>query len=1038
MVSPRRRNEDCLEIWKFAAVAVILIIGLSARASAQNDAALDDYNLAIGLYKQQRWELAADSFRKFVTANPQHDKTANARLYLGLSLVNLEKYSDARTTLRGYVKDYPTSRNIPDAMYRIAECSYLLDDLETAEGEFHAFMKAYPSHDLMEWARPYLGDAQLRINKPEAAAANFQKAIEDHPQGRLTEESKFGLARAYELLNRSQDAGAIYKELAAGQGARAPHAQLKVATRAFDDKAFAAAAEAYAGLVSRFPDSPLVPVARLNAGYALFQLKDYRNAAEQFGAAAEDAEQAPIANYWRGVSLKLAGELEQAATLLKATFEAKPDGPLAEKSLYQWGDAELRRSNYADASRLFVQLVERFPQGELADDSLHYAAEACLLSGDLDAAQKHLAQFDRDYAQSALRLYHEILEGRLLAARGGEQRKQAEAHFQKVLDESKLDRTRALARYHLARTLQLERENGKAVEAIRPLLEQVEKEGPRSEFSDAWVLAGNSYAAIDKFEDAVGAYSKYLEARPDGSEAAPALAGRAVARVQLGQRNEAAADLKELAGKLPKNAIVGRTVYRAAEVAYEKKLWDWSAELFNEVAQAGPDAPQHAAALSGLAWSQFQAGKYRESAATFGNVVEQHPDDATVAPEAAYKQAESLQKAEALEEAAAAYKATFEKLSPAQPAAAGTEQQGEGFYAYRAGLQAARLLRTLGKVEDSDAAYEALLTRFPNLGEKDKLLDEWALLNYEAERFERSDEIFRRLATEVPKSALADDARLSLAESQFMAGKRDEARTAFAALASDDGSDASVKEIALKHLVGLATEDHNWKDVTSAAERFLTSFPQSPHRWEVQFRLGEAQLQSNQLEAAKKTLSELKSHASEPGVEQADWRPRMWILLAEIAVRNKSYDEVAATLDALRAAVPESPMLYQADEILGRSYKNQAKYDEARVAFTRVVEDEHGRRTETAAKSQLMLADTYMLQRKYSEAQREYLKVYHLYKFPEWQAAGLYQAAMCDESLGQWASAVKTYEDLLREFAESEVAPEAKRRLEVARQKAAG
>ena len=48
-----------------------------------------------------------------------------ARLYLGLTLVNADKYAEARDVLRAYVRDYPQSRSLPDALYRAGECSYL-------------------------------------------------------------------------------------------------------------------------------------------------------------------------------------------------------------------------------------------------------------------------------------------------------------------------------------------------------------------------------------------------------------------------------------------------------------------------------------------------------------------------------------------------------------------------------------------------------------------------------------------------------------------------------------------------------------------------------------------------------------------------------------------------------------------------------------------------------------------------------------------------------------------------------------------------
>ena len=84
------------------------------------------------------------------------------------------------------------------------------------------------------------------------------------------------------------------------------------------------------------------------------------------------------------------------------------------------------------------------------------------------------------------------------------------------------------------------------------------------------------------------------------------------------------------------------------------------------------------------------------------------------------------------------------------------------------------------------------------------------------------------------------------------------------------------------------------------------------------------------------------------------------------------------------------------------------------------------------------VAETYLLQKNYEVALQEYLKVYYLYKFPHWQAPALYQAAQCDEALNEWKDAARAYEDLLRDFPESEFAAKAKERLPVARRKADG
>jgi outer membrane protein assembly factor BamD (BamD/ComL family) len=159
------------------------------------------------------------------------------------------------------------------------------------------------------------------------------------------------------------------------------------------------------------------------------------------------------------------------------------------------------------------------------------------------------------------------------------------------------------------------------------------------------------------------------------------------------------------------------------------------------------------------------------------------------------------------------------------------------------------------------------------------------------------------------------------------------------------------------------------------------------------------------------------------------------LLLAEANFQQKHYEQAEAVLATFRRENPGSPHLYQADEILGRCYKNRAMFPDARAAFARVVDSEAGRRTETAAKAQFNIAETYMIEKNYDSALAEYYKVYVNYRFPAWQAPALYQAAQCDEMQNRWVEAVKSYESLIKEFPESEFVEKATKRLQVARAK---
>jgi outer membrane protein assembly factor BamD (BamD/ComL family) len=190
------------------------------------------------------------------------------------------------------------------------------------------------------------------------------------------------------------------------------------------------------------------------------------------------------------------------------------------------------------------------------------------------------------------------------------------------------------------------------------------------------------------------------------------------------------------------------------------------------------------------------------------------------------------------------------------------------------------------------------------------------------------------------------------------------------------------------------------------------------------------------LAAARERLLQVKAQKDNPAVKGAKWFPQVWVLLAETEFRLKDYPAVAAVVEEFRKSDPQSNLLYVAEETLGRSLKAQAMFPEARAAFKRAIEDPAGRRTETAAKSQFLIAETYLLEKDFKTAEEEYLKVDILYKFPEWQAPALFQAGTCQEQLNRWSDAVASYESLIKQFPDSQYAAMAKERLPNARKKA--
>jgi outer membrane protein assembly factor BamD (BamD/ComL family) len=276
---------------------------------------------------------------------------------------------------------------------------------------------------------------------------------------------------------------------------------------------------------------------------------------------------------------------------------------------------------------------------------------------------------------------------------------------------------------------------------------------------------------------------------------------------------------------------------------------------------------------------------------------------------------------------------------------------------------------------------------------------------------------------------------LYLGESAFFGNRPDDARKLFLEVTGDSRADEFVRQRAYVLLLDIAAHQQQWPELLRLASEFATQLPNSEQRPYARYRLSEGAIETGELDQAVQELTLLTQDSENQAITGAEWYPSVWVLLAEAWFRKKDYRQVEATVAEFRTRLPESPYLYHADEVLGRSYKNQAQLAKAREAFTRVIDSETGRRTETAAKAQFHIAETYLIEKNFEAALAEYYKVYVSYRYPEWQAPALFQAGQCDESLQRWDGATKTYETLIAEFPESEFAKQAQARLEVTRTK---
>ncbi|QDU78796.1 tol-pal system protein YbgF [Polystyrenella longa] len=1022
------------------AVIVCLALLFGSTTILKADDAADQYNLAVGLYKQERWSFSSEAFQKFIESWPDHDKVAAAELYLGLSLVKEQKYDAARTQLRPYAKKYPESKFLPDVLYQLAEASYLLEDYETATTDFKVMLNQFPEHTLTEWTLTYLGTSELKMSQYEDSLSHFQQDLKQFPEGRMSAEARFGLAQALEGLKRYDDAAAAYREIIATKNRNATSAFLKLAALEYERENFESALAVYKQFQQTYPDDVQVGTSHLNAGYTYFRLEEYPAARAEFQQASEDPGLERTATYWMALCFKAENKYAEAVAVLEKMYAADqaandPQRALQAEVVYHLADAQLRLGNNQAALNQFLELQEKWPGEKIAENALHFASVAAFQADDLDQTEQLMQKFEELYPDSLIGLSQQLLKGRLLAARGGDDNlQQAATLLREVLEASSLPRTQTLARLHLAHALTQQKQYQDSMDVLEPLVTDDTAELHPEEQKDVLLLAGLNQKELGNLDEAATHFQKYLIDYPQDERAAQIFSELLMVRAQ----NEEIAALESILSLLETQAKADdltldspqlKGLRMASETSYKADNWVASERLFQALVDLAKETSAGMATgadFSGLAWSQYKQKKWSEAIASFNQLLVSYPEELAYAPEALLMVGRAQEALGNTTEALASYTQLRNTWVPPGTEAlpAGAEENGATRYVYLAELQAARMLKTEQNYAGANQEYGRLVDLFPEADQHAELLDEWALMNLDAGFYTLADDIYKRLVSTHPDSELADNARLSLAESELIAGNKEAARKSFEELTKSDQSDEKVKEAATFQLVGIATTAEEWNSVIELARDFLTNWPQSSYRTKVETAFLSALIETNQMARAEEILVSL-----EEAVPSAERSTELWILLAEIAFRKKDYVDAAAILTEFRDS--DADRKYLADELEGRIHKQQAEFDQAREAFQRVLSDPIGKKTPTGAKSQLLLAETYLIQKDYRTAQKEYYKVFLNYPYPEWQAPALFQVAGCDEKLEQPEKARVTYEKLIEDFPESKYSDQARERLEV-------
>ncbi len=193
--------------------------------------------------------------------------------------------------------------------------------------------------------------------------------------------------------------------------------------------------------------------------------------------------------------------------------------------------------------------------------------------------------------------------------------------------------------------------------------------------------------------------------------------------------------------------------------------------------------------------------------------------------------------------------------------------------------------------------------------------------------------------------------------------------------------------------------------------------------------LAEAQFRKQDYAAAANSFELLQedSESIDP-----NWLPTIGLRRAQIAGLREDWSEALQVAEELVAIQDQLAQPFELDYLIGRSKSAMGRFTEARQAFGKVIRSPEATQTETAAKAQWMIGESYFHQEQYQEAIDAFEKVEVLYSFDEWRAAAILQAGKCYERLEKAQQAAKYYSRLLREYPDSTYSTQAAELLRLA------
>lgn len=754
-----------------------------------------------------------------------------------------------------------------------------------------------------------------------------------------------------------------YKSLT-GHKLIGPEAEFRVGECLYNLEKYGDAIKVFENVYKRNKGTYLAPEALYSIGMCYIALKNWKRAEEYIFT--KLAGEYPGYKYAKK-TLVAEGILLFGKEDYKSAVEKLKDVDTKEGLFYR-AKSYFALKNYLEASQSYKELIELYPQSDLAKFAYYGMGDVLYFSGDFKGALYRYEIFLKKYPRSELKdyakfklavCYHNqrdylasmeylkpllVHKDRFLAShsnyvfgqshQGMENYDEAIVAYQRVTSSYPNQRVAALANLRLGRAYTLKGDSTQAL-VVYKQLSNLYRTGDFAGLGD--YLAGSNLFLGKKYEEALDHYKHIVDyyERSQLIDASFAMLLRTYNRTVNYEMSIAIGN--PLLTKIPfrkEGNWYARGLFYLADAYYYKAIYEKSKPLYREVVDKYSEPTTIAASLTGMGWNLVHEERNKIALENLKRVTSSYPDDTSAVISAQFGIGVAHFNSQEFMKALDAFEA-LQKTFPDDPTSAkALFYAGKCYYALE---YFARAIKSWEHVLEqysiqpiaANAAFEIGGTYFRAL------------------KYEDAIAYYRVVIKDYPESPLAKDAQLEIAHSYY----------------NNNDDENAIKEY--DKFLKIYPEDKLSPDALAGLERayyrrgvkdpekmkeFITKFQASELAAEAQFNLGieayEKQEYDKAIEEFRKTVVDF------PECEiAADAQAN----IVECYKKNEEYKDVITEAEKFVSYFPDNPMVPQVKFTMGMAYFKMHSYKEAAETFQSITKEFAGSDFASSARYNLAL-----------------------------------------------------------------------------------